>query len=290
MPSMYFLACDLDLADYHLFKRQIFLSQPNRSYSRSISISENHVRLVHYDRSGGYCTPLINIHEDPQTFVRLVLGLASTNESILGLDTRFQWTTHVISGRKVAGTLTTRTPSGLEKAYRIKASPQFQRDIIRGRGTICWDAVDPETNRHVLLKIAWRATPRRSETVYLEMARGVSGIVQMLAFEDDTVDTKSFRPSGFSLKDFSNRVQLLLVLDLYGPSVWHFRSRIQLLSAFRAAMAGEFEHGMTLISDTEATRDQAMPRSFERALYIETFPFRTSCLGGMTLPKVSKAY
>ncbi|TEB22076.1 hypothetical protein FA13DRAFT_1799188 [Coprinellus micaceus] len=68
-------------------------------------VTENHVCLVHYDRSGVYFSPLIDINKEKETFIRLILGVSSPDEKILGLDTSVQWVIDDVTGRKVSGTV-----------------------------------------------------------------------------------------------------------------------------------------------------------------------------------------
>jgi hypothetical protein len=86
---------------------EIFKYQPNRLYVRSILLTEKHARLVHFDRAGIHTTPPINIHQNPATLVRLILGISSTNERLLGLDDSVHW--EIVDGQKGRGTLTPRT-------------------------------------------------------------------------------------------------------------------------------------------------------------------------------------
>ncbi|KAF6760813.1 hypothetical protein DFP72DRAFT_843094 [Ephemerocybe angulata] len=66
------------------YNRQIYISQPNRKFACSAIMTETQVRAVHFDHSGAYMTEFVDIHKDPYTFVRLVLGLSSHNEEDVG--------------------------------------------------------------------------------------------------------------------------------------------------------------------------------------------------------------
>lgn len=57
--------------------------------------------MVHFDSTGAYITPFFNYHDNPHAFVRLILGLTTTDESVLGLDTTIQWT--IQNGMKASG-------------------------------------------------------------------------------------------------------------------------------------------------------------------------------------------
>ncbi|KAJ3523795.1 hypothetical protein NMY22_g11280 [Coprinellus aureogranulatus] len=87
-----------------VYSRQLFIQQPNRKFVRTAVLTEHNIRVIHFDRSGARYTPWINFHKDPYTLVRIILGLSSVDEDVLGLDTSIQWTISK-EGRKVAGTI-----------------------------------------------------------------------------------------------------------------------------------------------------------------------------------------
>ncbi|KAF6760873.1 hypothetical protein DFP72DRAFT_843148 [Ephemerocybe angulata] len=145
-----------------LLFRQIFFHQLNRLFCRSLLLTETQVRLLHCDRSGAYKTTAVNIHDNPCTFVRLVLGLSSPHETVLGLDSTVQWT--IKDGMKVAGTITTVNDSGKRIKYQLRMDePHAVRRTVRSRGTVCWNAMD-----------AWRLDEQVPEYTFLERAKGVA--------------------------------------------------------------------------------------------------------------------
>ncbi|KAF6760867.1 hypothetical protein DFP72DRAFT_1092218 [Ephemerocybe angulata] len=166
--------------------RQIFFHQLNRLFCRSLLLTETQVRLLHCDRSGAYKTTAVNIHDDPCIFVRLVLGLSSPHETVLGLDSTVQWT--VKDGMKVAGTITTVNDSGKRIKYQLRMDePHAVRRTVRSRGTVCWNAMD-KNGKRILLKDAWRLDDQVPEYTFLERAKGVAGVAQMLARGADVHD------------------------------------------------------------------------------------------------------
>ncbi|KAF6760776.1 hypothetical protein DFP72DRAFT_1165905 [Ephemerocybe angulata] len=221
---------------------QIFGHQPNRNFVRSLIVTESHVRLVHVDRSGTYLTPPINIHDDPHTFIRLVLGISSTSEDVLGFDTSVQWLVDPKTGRKSSGTLKTVDGDGKAVVYDLTTdNAPFCRPEAVGRGTVCWYGTHPDTGKRVLIKDAWRTEDNAPEVLFLEKARGIDGVVQMLSHEVSCAETNTFAPEHCEPRGFPNRTKSRVVLELYGPSVWFFESRYQLVSAFRDAIAAHGE-------------------------------------------------
>ncbi|KAF5341030.1 hypothetical protein D9611_005914 [Ephemerocybe angulata] len=225
--------------------RQIYMQQPNRNFVRSLVITENSVRMLHYDRSGFYLTPLINIHRHPRTFIRLVLGISSPNETVLGLDTSIQWQINSATGAKNAGTIVTVDGRGHVVPYQLNMTrPPFLRRHILGRGTTCWYATDPETGAEVVIKDAWRTESKILECDLMTAARGIDGVVQMLRFQDHCAETEAYRPPGFGFGAFERRTKSRTVMQLYGRSIECFTSRYQAISALRDALVGHRDlHG-----------------------------------------------
>ncbi|KAJ2926472.1 hypothetical protein H1R20_g10624, partial [Candolleomyces eurysporus] len=221
--------------------RQIFIHQPNRIFVRMLVISESHIRLFHFDRSGVQYTLLLNFHDEPQTFVRLVLVLGSSDEFDIGLDASIQWT--IEGGQKVGGTIRTRGTGNQDVIYPLaQIGPFFFRGNIRGRSTICWRVRDPTTNEQLLVKDMWRSEDRLSEHTFLQDAIGLPGVVQMVNCEPDRCETKTLRGFGDALPaKFQNRIESRIVMKTYGKPVAKYTSAKQLFCALRDAIAGHME-------------------------------------------------
>ncbi|KAJ2922033.1 hypothetical protein H1R20_g15067, partial [Candolleomyces eurysporus] len=221
-----------------VYVRQIFIHQPNRRYVRVLILTETNLRLFHFDRSGGLYTPYINIHQDPYTFIRLVVGLNSLDESVLGFDMSIQW--RIEGGRKIDGTLKTRREDDTTIIYNLsKVDPIITFFDISGRGTQWWSVSDPITGDQLLIKDCWKAEDRVSEYKHLKKTRGLPGVAQMLSFERNRGKTEDFRPSDSTAhKEFHNRVAARIVINSYGDSIESFKSPKDLLCALRDAING----------------------------------------------------
>ncbi|KAF6760722.1 hypothetical protein DFP72DRAFT_881339 [Ephemerocybe angulata] len=221
--------------------RTMFTKQPNRHFVRSMVITEDHVRIVHYDRGGFYFSPLLNIHQDPTHSFDLSSGLA--------------WSVDPKTGKKASGTIEGLDAEGLATVYRINMdhSP-FVRTQIKGRGTTCWHATDPKSGRDVFIKDAWRAISKISEYSYLQAAQGVEGVAQMVSFQDDCATTKDYRPGAMDSVSFEHKTKSRLVVVRYGKSIEHFTSRYQAIAALRDAIVAH----RILLSKSILHRDIAM--------------------------------
>ena len=219
--------------------------QPNRKFVRTVVLTEHRVRLIHFDRSGTKYAPWINIHQDPYTFVRLILGLTSFDEELLGLDTNIQWTVDG-EGKKAAGSIQMVDSNNEALTFDLlDVHPVFHRAAICGRGTTCWSARSPKVGAdgkraRVLIKDAWRSDDRAAEYIFLEEVKGVNGIIRMLHYQDRLAETKDFRGQGASGDaNFFNRLWLRLVVEQHGPSLKHFTSQKQAIAALRDAILSE---------------------------------------------------
>lgn len=172
-------------------------------------------------------------------FIRLVLGLSSPDEAVLGLDTAVQWT--IRDGRKVAGTIVVTNADGMQTPYKLcELEPVFRRYDIRGRGTTGWSAMDPE-GRCVFIKDCWRTDDGFPEYEVLKETIGVQAAAQMRDFESREVTTMELRGHGarkWSSDAFKNRISTRIVMDVYGESILFFKSQKQLVAAIRDAIAG----------------------------------------------------
>jgi hypothetical protein len=96
----------------------------------------------------------------------------------------------------------------------------FARRGLRGRGTICWVVQNAKKERFIV-KDYWLAGGRIAECELLKDARGLSGVCQMVSYEDNRVQTKTFRgdTSPFKESAFYNRTAIRIVMKAYGLSV-----------------------------------------------------------------------
>ncbi|KAF5336995.1 hypothetical protein D9611_002968 [Ephemerocybe angulata] len=221
--------------------RDIFTQQPTRNFVRSLILTEQSARLVHCDRSGVYLTPFIDIHQSPHTFMRLVLGLSSMDEGVLGFDTTVKLKVDPSNGRKT-GTITTVGDDGIPVPYILRMDqPPYTRSELVGRGTTCWLATHPVTGERVVIKDAWRPESRLPEGDFLNAAKGIDGVVQVLSHQDCLAETKGYRPDVFEWKNSENRIKSRVVMKQYGLPIDCFTSRFQAIAALRDAIAGNRE-------------------------------------------------
>ncbi|KAJ3515433.1 hypothetical protein NMY22_g14456 [Coprinellus aureogranulatus] len=217
------------------YARRVFRDQPNRIFVRCLVLTERHAYLVHFDRAGAEITPPIDIHRKPATLVRLVAGLSSTDERLLGIDTSIQW--NVMDGIKKNGSLVTTDRNGEMKKYTILERIPTSRDYLFGRATTCWRVQDPVTLEELVVKDSWRLESHPAEYEILKFVKSIPGVVEMVAYEAGRSETKDMRcPT--TLGQLQNRIATRVILKSYGPSIEAFTTALQMLCAIRDAIAG----------------------------------------------------
>ncbi|KAJ2916715.1 hypothetical protein MD484_g3716, partial [Candolleomyces efflorescens] len=221
------------------YAKNIFIQQPNRIFVRTLLITQRRAFLFHFDRSGAQYSSPFNIHTEPHTFTRIILGLCAADERILGLDDSVQWVVGP-DGKKLSGTLTTLTSDNTTITYDLIMNEDgFARRGLRGRGTICWVVQNAKKERFIV-KDYWLADGRTPEFELLKEARGLSAVCQMVSYEENRAQTKAFRGDTnlFKQGSFQNRTAIRIVMKAYGRSAENFSSAQQFLAALRDAIAG----------------------------------------------------
>lgn len=225
--------------------RQILIQQATRIFVRCIVLNRVTFRLFHFDRAGAQYTPPINIHSDAETFVRLLLGISSLDEAVLGFHPAFKWTISPTTGRKLEGTVTVKDAiTGVETCYEItQPQPETRCYTIRGLGIVYWRAKFPGPNgRQVLVKIAWRSEGRVPEHVHLTKAIGIPGIGQLISYHNNEISIADLRNRDWVAPSkgcsFHNAFGTCIVLEACGRPLIYFKSELQFLSALRDSLAG----------------------------------------------------
>jgi hypothetical protein len=177
----------------------------------------------------------INIHHHPRHFVRIILALVSPDPETLGLDTSIQW----CEGKRYL-IMPTRAENELVRYEIENHKACFLRRAIHGRGTCCWNVIDPKTGDKYLAKDCWRSVDRTPEWELLEMAKGLEGVGQMIDhWEPEEMSISCLRGIDRNTPNFRDRTFCRVLLERYGKPIHQFDNKKQLLSAFRDAIAGK---------------------------------------------------
>lgn len=214
-----------------------------------MTISQNTCRIFHFDRDGVQYTPLIDTHNDAETFIRMILGLSSLDERVLGFDTAIKWEINPVTGRKNSGTVTVAVNETLRIPYRLcDVAPERRCYTIYGSGMTYWRAETIETNSkqtpsEVLVKISWRAEDRPAEHIFLRRAAGIPGIAKMLTRRGEERCTRALRgrqndDPDWEAERIRTRLGSCIVLEAHGSCIDGFTSQRQLFGAVRDVVVG----------------------------------------------------
>ncbi|KAF8202523.1 hypothetical protein BJ912DRAFT_1053694 [Pholiota molesta] len=161
--------CDYtsDLIQLAVYARQCFMRQHNRRCVYGLLITESTVTLYMFDRSGVCRSCPIDIHKRAADFVRLLLGVWSPDDAVVGFDTTISWDQDErgLWRRHIAGRNEDDEPCRYPLA---EPAPVCERWSIDGRGTVCWAATDAD-GEHVLIKDQWRDPAKWPEWEFLHL-------------------------------------------------------------------------------------------------------------------------
>ncbi|KAJ3504859.1 hypothetical protein NLJ89_g7722 [Agrocybe chaxingu] len=210
-----------------------FAEQGNRLYVYSLAMTEEEVLPLQYDRNGVLCANGVNIHDRPEDFVRLILLVCSPDCATLGFDTSVYW-----KGSKRY--IRTAGEENELVEYEILDSRHFfYRRELCGHGTVCWRVKDPE-GRLRIIKDNWLIEGCDAEKDLLLKLKGVDGVGQIVAYEEQKWTISMLRGMEDHTEDDGRADRLFrrVILEAYGKPIDKFKDRIELLYAFRDAVAG----------------------------------------------------
>ncbi|KJA22611.1 hypothetical protein HYPSUDRAFT_125198, partial [Hypholoma sublateritium FD-334 SS-4] len=200
-------------------------------------VTERHVRVYVFGRDGLHYSVGVDIHENPEVFVRFMLGALSLEADVVGFDP----TIYYSDGKRHVRTVDS---DGLEVVYTmVHVRPVFYRRTIRGRGTTCWMVQNDEGDIFIV-KDGWKALNRVHESTFLEKAENADGVGQMRGFQNRLALLSELRlinvneMSAKMAKVFHDRELSRVILDYYGRSLEGFKSRGELLGAYHDALCG----------------------------------------------------
>ena len=168
----------------------------------------------------------VNIHNDPNTFVRFILGASSDNAEFVGFDP----TIFYEDGKRYIMLPDAKNKNAMKEYLLRNMEPVFDQRAIRGRGTCCW-LVDIDGELFIV-KDAWRSSEREPEWKFLQKVGGLDGVGQMKAYQDNLSCISKLR--GLSpkrlpayLKEaFDERILSRITLICHGRSIESFKTRL----------------------------------------------------------------
>ncbi|KAL5476841.1 hypothetical protein ACEPAI_3027 [Sanghuangporus weigelae] len=214
--------------------REMFGANKARRFALLFSLVDTKMALFKYDRSGALVSKEFDVHEDPEQFLRVIVGMAFGEDYYLGLDPSFL--------NKDGKTYVTFKGKLYEFIRVIHLDP-----VIRSRGTVVILVKDPDTGKLLVIKDQWVDRDRKiKEADILSKLAGKSLKVNRLvdymviAFkigdagdlldstEADREEVEDRKKSAIEIRDHYR-----LLLSPFGDNITKFRSLRELVSAFR---------------------------------------------------------
>ncbi|KAG6281959.1 hypothetical protein E4U09_000847 [Claviceps aff. purpurea] len=152
------------------YVRSVFADQPTRRFAHSFSLCDSKMELWVFDRSGAYSSGTFDIHDEPDKLARALVGYATMDDDLMGLDT-------FVERQDGHRYVTLVDASDKETRLRLDKAMVRQKAIVC-RGTTCYETQDS----HVA-KFSWASDKRKLEVEQLRRAEamGVEGVARVVA-------------------------------------------------------------------------------------------------------------
>lgn len=221
------------------------------------------VSLTYIDRSGVLSSGLINIHEDPESLLRIVVGPLFVSPIYLGYD----------------ATIITNGKYGLTKVQGIEHSvlkTAYTENSIFGKGTVVYKVRREDKNVPCALKDTWVGVTRKrgeAEILHKLHVLGITNIPEVVVHEVVHVDGR--KDSTAHIRDAVRRLRSTngtphnveegrskdekemdhyvrdhhrLVTEPFGEHFSEFRCLEEFLLAVKDVISGEFSTPVSLVS------------------------------------------
>jgi len=208
----------------------------------SLLANETSVQLFQFDRSGVQYCPPFDIHDDPVSFVRLVLKVSSEDDLLVGFDNSIYWQ----DGARYIQTPVAKQQ--MEPLRMVDNIPIYLPERLTGKVTTCWKVQHESSGATLLVKDSWSLLSKASSEVhFLRLADGHTGLAQMVGHSAGVLLSRTrgheirhiFESDHFSFHQFSDRRLVRITMEYYERSIEQFNDRLELLYAFMDAVKGE---------------------------------------------------
>ena len=248
-------------ADY---ARVFLAARPSMLFCVGILIFGSEFCVGIFDRSGITFSPVHDMFQDTEVFVRVVRSLVcSLSIQELGLDPTIRILTEA-EAQRLTGTTAT-YPSAVvsrigndHRQWCTIGPPIWSSLSFLGRGTNVWrvrEYVEAAHQRPVLqgdemiLKAAWRDSDRTPESdIYRSIRQPPEGLAKFVCggdvmFAEYPITVRNLRSSVLGpLPEDSDPTPILhrLILSTVGRPIWEYTSDLDLLTGLRDALQGSF--------------------------------------------------
>ena len=161
--------------------RENFTNQLTRLFLHGFILRGSIIKLWVFGRSGPYGCEIIDALEDPDRFIKVIVGYTMMSDAEVGLDT--------FIGKGNIGRWIMLKGEGKTKEEKLYVEDQpiaLQRAIVCG-GTTLYRAMRQKANCwELVVKFSWRSNKRQAEEELLQLAkeRQVWGVAEMFGYLD----------------------------------------------------------------------------------------------------------
>ncbi|TDL22920.1 hypothetical protein BD410DRAFT_859116 [Rickenella mellea] len=181
-----------------------------------------------FNRSGAVTSTKFDVHENPELFLRVAVGILFLPDQYLGYDDTIDLVKNEIRVK--------------DKAYPIE-SVIYQEPSLRGRGTVCFKVMID--GKFGVVKDSWVDKSRvDKEWDLLKEAKGINNVAQMIDHEilqfrgaNDSTESDLLFVKESSRTEIRTHVRL--VVTPFGTPIYNFRNKRELLQAFVDIVKGE---------------------------------------------------
>ena len=160
------------------YVRDVFSVQLTRRFVHAFMLLGTKMELWVFDRSGPYSSGPFDIHDEPEKFIRVLVGYTLMSDDELGLDSFIKY-----EGQDKYITIQEDT-TGKDVKIQLEQQPMVKHRAIVCRGTTCYRSKDGKK----VVKLSWPSNLRPPEADHLRRARdsGVTGVATLFGHHDIT--------------------------------------------------------------------------------------------------------
>ncbi|KDR85807.1 hypothetical protein GALMADRAFT_387683, partial [Galerina marginata CBS 339.88] len=217
-----------DIIQSAIYAKQCFLQQHNRDMVPCLLLTEKHVQVFIFDKNGVTLSYPVHIHKNPLAFVRIAIQASGA----LGFDPSVFWK----EGARYVS-------YGSTSLRIIGDSPIYINPKLVGEGSTCWKVMDEQGRICLARSFATRACKLRQELEWMSYrdTQGLPGVGRMVGHYEGTFLSVVKQPRLVNCPHFFYPLlnkKCYLFLEHYERSILQFNDRMELLCAFRDAIAG----------------------------------------------------
>ncbi|VCU40343.1 Bgt-51652 [Blumeria graminis f. sp. tritici] len=153
------------------YAREIFYSQPLRRFVHGFCLHKDHIEFWIIDRAGAYSSGEYDVLKNQEMLVRGLSAYMLMSDEELGLDP-------VISYDDADRCFVTLTNDNSEtEKHEVIPTPVARPETIVSRGSTCFKTKDEK----YLIKFSWGTGANDNEIKFLNRAKNVTGVIQMVS-------------------------------------------------------------------------------------------------------------